>query len=678
MKRSLLAGSAVLLLWAACKDQSAGSGQLGSGGESAGQRAQPDPFAIPDNPRPPSARWSEANELAEDLGTPRHPSDGQGEAWLVDPAGDRLVQGTAVARTPGSWTLHYAAGEPGIAVGGALLFLPEPFWGWSAPQVSVPGRLGYTRVTTDAPGVELVLHDEGPRLRVEIGGRALEAGEVVRIEYGADGAGALADTQAEKDARLWISVDGDGDGVPKVLAESPSIQVAPGPPAMLELLVRGAARVGSTTELVANVLDAYGNPVEVDGTLELSRIPKGWEIPAELPLQGGRASHSFECLDPGIVRLSGRIELEGRSLEDEANPLWIGESAPRVLWADLHGHSGLSDGTGTPEDWYRYARDVALLDVAALTDHDHFGVLFLDQSPELWNRIQGTTAEFHEPGRFVTVLGYEWTSWIHGHRHVLHFEDTAPLRSSLDPAFGDPRLLANALKGEAAMLLAHHTAGEPVATNWSFAPDPEVEPLVEVLSVHGSSEARDAPRTVRGARDGYFVRDQLARGVRFGFVGSGDSHDGHPGLAHLSPMYGARPTATGRTRELGTGGLAGILCEERTRPAVLSSLRARRAYATSGPRTLLRATVNGVPSGQTVALADLAPPLRLDVIAVADGHFERIDLVTSWDGVRSQALSERTFQGSLDLVAAEPGGWAYLRLLQTDRGQVLSSPIFFE
>ena len=105
------------------------------------------------------------------------------------------------------------------------------------------------------------------------------------------------------------------------------------------------------------------------------------------------------------------------------------------------------------------------------------------------------------------------------------------------------------------MLLAHHTAGEPVATNWSFAPDPEVEPLVEVLSVHGSSEARDAPRTVRGARDGYFVRDQLARGVRFGFVGSGDSHDGHPGLAHLSPMYGARPTATGRTRELGTGGL---------------------------------------------------------------------------------------------------------------------------
>lgn len=679
MNRSLLAGgAALLLLWAACKDQSSGGGSSAKQDGRDGREVQPDPFAIPDNPRPPSARWGEAEELAKDLATARHPSDGQGEAWLIDPEGERLAKGQALARTPGSWTLHYAGGELGIAVGGALLFLPEPFWGWSAPQTSVRERLGYTRVSTEAQGVELVLHDEGPRLRIEIAGRTLEPGEIIRIEYGADGAGALADVQAEKDARLWLSVDGDGDGVPQVLVGSPSIEVAPGPPAMLELLVRGAARVGATTELVANVLDAFGNPVQVEGTLELGRIPKGWEIPAALPLKAGRAVHSFECLDPGIVRLSGRIEVEGQSLEDEANPLWIGELAPQVLWADLHGHSGLSDGTGTPEDWYLYARDVALLDVAALTDHDHFGVLFLDQNPDLWDRIQGTTADFHEPGRFVTVLGYEWTSWIHGHRHVLHFEDTAPLRSSLDPAFGDPRLLANALKGEAAMLLAHHTAGEPVATNWSFAPDPEVEPLVEVLSVHGSSEARDAPRTVRGARDGYFVRDQLARGVRFGFVGSGDSHDGHPGLAHLSPMYGARPAGTGRDRELGTGGLAGILCEERTRPAVLASLRARRAYATSGPRTLLRATVNGAPSGQIVALADLAEPPRLDVIAIADGHFERIDLVTSWDGVRSQALNGRKFQGSLDLPGAEPGGWAYLRLLQTDRGQVLSSPVFFE
>ncbi|MGH9337934.1 MAG: DUF3604 domain-containing protein, partial [Vicinamibacteria bacterium] len=97
------------------------------------------------------------------------------------------------------------------------------------------------------------------------------------------------------------------------------------------------------------------------------------------------------------------------------------ESIPRILWGDLHGHSQLSDGTGTPEDFFLYARDVAALDVVALTDHDHWGMVFLDANPGLWKTIEETARRFDEPGRFVALLGYEWTSWIHGHRHVLYF-----------------------------------------------------------------------------------------------------------------------------------------------------------------------------------------------------------------------------------------------------------------
>ena len=75
---------------------------------------------------------------------------------------------------------------------------------------------------------------------------------------------------------------------------------------------------------------------------------------------------------------------------------------------------------------------------------------------------------------------------------------------------------------------------------------------------------------------GNTVRDALERGYRLGFVGSGDSHDGHPGLVHL---------ASG-----GSGGLAGILAKARTREAVLEALRARRVYATNGPRIVLTAS----------------------------------------------------------------------------------------
>ena len=56
----------------------------------------------------------------------------------------------------------------------------------------------------------------------------------------------------------------------------------------------------------------------------------------------------------------------------------------------------------------------------------------------MWEEIQRQTKRFHEPGRFVTLLGYEWTSWIQGHRHVLRFDDEGKVLSSLDPAYESP------------------------------------------------------------------------------------------------------------------------------------------------------------------------------------------------------------------------------------------------
>ena len=113
-----------------------------------------------------------------------------------------------------------------------------------------------------------------------------------------------------------------------------------------------------------------------------------------------------------------------------------------VRWGDFHGHSNLSDGTGTPEDFLDYARDVAGLDAVCLTDHDHWGMLALDEYPELWERVRAATESRYEPGRFVTVLGYEWTNWIHGHRHVLYFgKEGGEVLSSIDERYETPAQL---------------------------------------------------------------------------------------------------------------------------------------------------------------------------------------------------------------------------------------------
>jgi hypothetical protein len=606
--------------------------------------------------RSPNAQPEILEALREDLAMVRHPSDGGGRAWF-----DQRPNRTPAGGT-GTWTLVYEAGPEGIAVGGMLLLQVSPFWGWSTPQVEAGEALGYTTVHTSAEGVKLDAETLGQQLLgIRIAGRPLKSGEQVRIVYGAGPQGARADRYAERASRFWVAVDGDGDGVRGLLPDSPVVEVVPGPPERLVLTVASVARPGEVLPLTLAVLDSAGNGWPAVAGVVALNATGGARLPATVDLSAddhGRVVVQVTATVEGVVS----IEAHGPgTLSGVANPLVVSPTLPRIRWGDLHGHSGLSDGTGTPQDYFRYARDVAALDVAALTDHDHWGLEALSESPRLWDGIRAQVQAFHAPGSFVTLLGYEWTSWIHGHRHVLYFGDEGRVLSSVDPAFESPLQLWDALRGEPALTIAHHTAGGPIATNWDIPPDRELEPVTEVASVHGSSEAPDSPRGISNPVAGNFARDALDRGYRLGFVGSGDGHDGHPGLAHLGAP---------------SGGLVAILADELTREGVLAALRARRVYATNGPRIVLHATLDGAPMGAAVAAGG---PRALEVEVVGADVLERIDLVRSGSIVRTLAGT-----GSRELRLIEPieglevGEYLYVRAVQADGGAAWSSPFFVD
>ena len=603
----------------------------------------------------PSARLQTAQMLREDLERPRHPSDGGGRAWLDDGPAEVAAGGS------GRWSLVYEAGPLGVAEGGAVFLQISPFWGWSTPQVVSESALGYTVVHTDAEGVELEPETVDQQLlAVRIAGRALAEGERIALTFGAGPAGARADRYAERESRFWFAVDGDGDGIRGLVEDPPGVTVVAGPPSRLVLTLPSVARPGDRVRLVAAVLDASANAgVEVAGALRVGVVEGTAEIPARLELgEGGRVELELTVDEPGLLRLEAEGPLPG--LRAASNPLLVRAEGTPLYWADLHGHSGLSDGTGTPEGFLRYARDVAGLDAVALTDHDHWGMRPLSQHPEMWAEIEDRTREFHEPGRFVTLLGYEWTSWVHGHRHVLYFADEGRVLSSVDPAYESPRQLWSALEGEPALTVAHHSAGGPIATNWDIPPDPELEPVTEVTSVHGSSEAPDSPGPIYGAVPGNYVRDALDRGYRLGFVGSGDSHDGHPGLAHL---------------ESGVGGLAAILAEELSREGLRAALRARRVYATNGPRILLEVTLEGRPMG---SLLEAGRRGKLRVRVAGTGTLQRVDLVSGGRVVESAAAEALDWSGEWSVGPFDSGAYLYVRAVQADGGAAWSSPFFFE
>ncbi|MBJ18722.1 MAG: hypothetical protein CL933_04785 [Deltaproteobacteria bacterium] len=637
--------------------------------------------------------------LAEGM-VERHAADGGGHAWLessrsVDPTrpssewrrnDSSEPRPRLAASSFHRFEIGFEVGPMGIDEGGTLFLNPEAFWYWSNAQTQDRRAPGYTTARARSDDVELRATGMGAGFRVV--GRGLRAGERIDFVYGAGESGARVDRYAERGSEIMIAVDANGDGFrewiddavridvigrpgSRLLAFGPA-EIAPGEP--FEILVSLTDGLGNRTSWPETIQDPSGASVGHFAVHRLAQSSLELENPAtRLEAVSSRFAPMRLPLTPtpgtGTIRLriEGLDALEG--LAFDLPPIVVRAAENRLVWGDLHGHTRLSDGTGTPKDYFAYARDIARLDVIALTDHDHWGPRPLDERPDLVAEQLETVQSFNEPGRFITIPGYEWTNWLHGHRHVLYFEGAAPIFSALDPETDRPDELWDALRSYAALTFAHHSAGEPVATNWSFAPDPELEPLTEIVSIHGSSEAGDAPWPVRNGIPGNFVRDTLMRGARLGFIGSGDSHDGHPGLAQFTA---------------GQGGLAGIFTPTLDRSSLLGALRRRHTFATNGIRPWLEVHIDDTVMGGTLDLrlgqsdpdGSGDPVLRIHYEATAP--IEGIDLIRSGRVASLPAPEGLTYRLEREIPPLASGEFHYVRIRQRDGGVAWSSPIFID
>lgn len=642
----------------------------------------------------PNAKIETHELLLLEKANPPGPGDGGGRAtWLRvsaasedgfrtvwEPGAEPGSVPTLPVSSSARFEMLYEAGPLGIEPGGLLFIEPDPFWEWSPAQTRDPRGPGY--VTATARASEIVLEPDGGAGRFVLSGRALRPGEQIEIVYGAGSAGAQVDRYQERGAQILIGVDATGDGTRAWLESLPTLDTEAREGVLLIATAPAELRPGETAELKLALVDAQGNAAHwpADASVTLETIPADDAPAAErLPAPAGSISGQRLRLavgsEPGTrrYRVLGRGAIEG--LTAEVNPIVVRDGARRLYWADLHGHSQHSDGTGRAADYFRYAREIGGLSAVALTDHDHWGVRPLDAAPDVASSLTQTAQRFNDPGRFVTLPGYEWTSWLHGHRHVLYFSEEdaeghveAPIYSAIDPATDDPAELWEALRGQPALTFSHHSAGEPVATNWSFRPDPELETIAEITSVHGMSEAHDAPLPILGGLAGLFVRDTLMRGARLGFIGSGDSHDGHPGLTQI---------AGGK----GRGGLAGLFAEELSRGALLETLRARRTFATNGIRPWLSVHLDDVFMGGELAVADPAThPQRKDHLLriryEATAPVERIELIRSGVVASLPGGGELSIDLERRVPALRPGEFHYVRIIEQGRGVAWSSPVF--
>ena len=140
-------------------------------------------------------------------------------------------------------------------------------------------------------------------------------------------------------------------------------------------------------------------------------------LPQRIEVRHGDGPHVIDNL---VCAQQCDLELRLRSGDEEfarANPLRVAGHAPlRRYWGDLHGQSGETIGMGTADNYFRFARDLAFIDIVGHQGND------FQITDAFWQELNRLTAAYDEPGKFVCLPGYEWSgnTGMGGDRNVFY------------------------------------------------------------------------------------------------------------------------------------------------------------------------------------------------------------------------------------------------------------------
>ncbi len=379
-----------------------------------------------------------------------------------------------------------------------------------------------------------------------------------------------------------------------------------------------------------------------------------------------RNPHPFDAYVARCLEV-GSLEIEKWDEPEAAAPK---KPEHKLLFGDIHVHSNLSPcgrpNNGSPEENYEWAREDGW-DFVALADHDSH------MTDEMWARSIEACKKYDDPGAFATLFAYEWTSFHYGQMNVYSPSERLPLYRWTDDAYSSPPRLWKALRALdiPVFTVYHHMAAPGQAATWDYY-DPELLPLIEIYSVWRSSETADGIiARGRPKLPGCTARDALARGLKVGFVGGGDTHE----LRH------------------GTRGVAAVYATECTKEAIFDALRAKRCYATTGARIALEFTIGGIGMGGETIFTPYTQdvvypaPCRIEVRGTAP--IRSVELVDNGEVVFSGGSGFGLREARLDFpirnLVREHGGASlstpshayYVRVTQEDGHMAWSSPIYF-
>lgn len=345
----------------------------------------------------------------------------------------------------------------------------------------------------------------------------------------------------------------------------------------------------------------------------------------------------------------------------EGTNLAIGDSPSiggfNVYYGQLHSHTNISDGQGSPSEAYAYARDTAGLDFFSITDHDYW---FDDMTQTDWDTIKDTANSYNDDGTYVTFWGFEWTSDFpepgyetltgKGHITIINSDDwcnaTEELTNELDE-------LVNWLDARDVVAFFNHPGQyETTFDGFNFNYTDRIVGM-ELWNRSDDYYSNDGYCDDDGGLPYY--DEAIVRGWYIGATGSQDNHRKGWGTENDWRMV--------------------ILAPEKTRPSIYAAMQARRFYSSRDRNLALSFKINGAEMGSKIGGGSLSIQIE-----ASDGDNE---IFSSIELLKNGIVIETWTPGATNPnVSATATGtdedYFYVRVNQSgeDGWRAISSPIF--
>jgi hypothetical protein len=274
-----------------------------------------------------------------------------------------------------------------------------------------------------------------------------------------------------------------------------------------------------------------------------------------------------------------------------------------------------------------------------------------------WEIVKDGTRKYHEDGKFVTLMGYEnseiWDA------NVYFPNDEAPWHID-----SYANRLFDFAKKHGAMVIPHMTTYPQRMRGYDWSNyDPEVMPVAEIYSCHGSSEYFGGEYPLKNCEPGGYIVDALNRGHKLGFIASGDGHDCMPGNAMLMENNCI-------------SGLVAVYTKELTRKAVFDAIKNRRCYATTNLRILAYFNIDGFISGSEITV-EAGKKISINFSFFGTEDIENVDIVRNGEIIYSKQGNGCVLEESIKDMPRKLGhNYYYARMKQKDGGMAWISPIF--